>query len=365
MAEYSAVVVDNGSLYIKAGLANDGSPHSIIPTVIGHTSQETNGTRDAYIGDEALQKGDTLGYPIQRGNVTNWDDMQKVWYHTFYKELRIAPEEHSVLLTEPALNSKANREKMTQIMFEAFNTPAFFVSNQAVLSLQAAGLTTGIILESGDGVTQAVPIFEGYSMPHAIVRQNIAGSDLTRFLSSLLKKSNPNISFSNTNEVRDIKEKLCYVALDYEEEMKAVSAITKSYDLPDGSSITVGSERFTTAEALFRPELLNGEEEIGIQNLVFNSIMKSDVDMRRSLYSNIVLGGGNTVFSGISDRLQKEVKAMAPGSVAVEIISTPERKNSAWLGGAALASSSTFQSMWITKQEYEDSGPSIVNRKCF
>jgi len=371
------LVVDNGSGLCKAGFSGEEGPRSVFPCIIGRPKQQiamTSGDqkKEVFVGDEANEKRGVLilKYPIEHGIITNWDDMERIWHHTFYDELRVSPNERNVMLTEAPLNPKNNRERMTTIMFETFNTPGIYIGIQAVLSLYSAGKTTGIVMDAGDGVTHFVPIFEGYAFPHAIMRINLAGRDLTEYLLKILSERGHHLTTSAEQEiVKDIKEKLTYVSLDFDAELKEAqksSSKDAQYEMPDGHMITIGSERFRCPEVLFKPMLI-GKEFVGIHEQCYNSIMKSDVDVRKDLYGNIVLSGGTTMFTGLSERLCKEVQRLAPTTMTqkIKVIATPERKYSVWIGGSILSSLNNFQNMWITKAEYDDSGPQIVHRKCF
>lgn len=370
----TTLVVDVGSGNCKAGFAGEDAPRCVFPSIVGRprTVNVMSGTehQDVYVGEAALEKRGILKvtYPVEHGVVQDWDDMERIWAHTFYKGLKVAPNEHAVLLTEAALNPKANREQMTQIMFETFYIPAMYVSTQAVLSLYASGRTTGIVCDSGDGVTHVVPIYEGYAMPHAVSRSNLAGRDMTDYLTKLLAERGPQFSTSAEREiVRDIKEKTCYVAEDYHVELGRADTSRDcevTYELPDGQVVTLGGERFRCPEAMFQPSLL-GKELRGVHQQVHDAILACDIDIRRDLLGNIVLSGGTTMFPGFGKRMQKEITELSPSTMRIRVLYPDDRKHSVFIGGSMLSDLDTFHQMCVTKAEYTEQGPRIVHRKCF
>lgn len=365
-SEGKAIIIDLGSGFIKAGFSGDEAPMAIFPTVVGRPRHNLADLKDYYVGDEALAKRGILSlkYPIEHGIVTMWDELEILIKYTLQAALRVAPEIQSVLLTEAPLNPKQNREKITEIMFEEINVKALFLVPSAVLSLYASGRTTGLVVDSGYGVTHTLPIFQGYALGYACNRLDIGGLGVTFNLIKIFTERG--YSFTTTRDqeiVNDIKEKLCYVAEDFEEELSAAdtsSDIEKNYGLPDGNVITVGSERFRAPEVMFKPSLI-GIETGGLHDLAYHSIMTIDQDVRTELFANIVLAGGNTMFEGITERMEKEISRLAKRPV--KVIAPPERKFSAWIGGSILTSLSTFEEMWIVRQQYDHYGPGVINKK--
>ena len=272
------------------------------------------------------------------------------------------------MLTEIPNNPKANREKITQIMFEEFNVPSFYLANQAAMALYASGRTTGIVLDSGYGTTDCVAINEGVVLSDSALRNELTGGDLSEYLVKLLNENGLNgHSFTTSAErewVRDIKEKVCCVALDYAEEMKKEESSVE-YELPDGQVVNIKSERFRCAEALFQTNMIDADKHyLGIHEHLYQSINKCDANVRKELYSDIVLSGGSTLFAGIEDRLLSEMTKLAPKDVVCKIIAPPDRKYSVWIGGSIFGSVRTFNDMWISKELYDECGAGIVHRMC-
>jgi len=376
-----AVIIDNGSGMIKAGFSSDKLPTCIIPNVVGkpqsamlkNTSKD--GTDEIYVAQAALDKRAVLKltYPVAHGVVEDWESMEKIW-ENMYLHLRTKSEEHPALITEAAMNPKVNREKMVQILFESFDVPACYVAVQAILSLFSSGRTTGCVLDSGDGVTHTVPVYEGYAIRHAVNRLNIAGRDVTEYLGTLINKSKGLISFASSAErqiMRDLKEKHCFLRTDTQvlnqygdfnvEEMKGEEL---AYELPDGQHLYVGEELWRAPEILFNPQLV-GKDLDGMHKLLNKSIQQCDIDLRRPLYENILLSGGTTLIKGVDIRLKNELLQLVPDKMKVNVKAFEDRYYSVFVGGAVLASLSTFDDAWIYADEYDEFGAGIVHRKCF
>merc|ERR1719373_299073 len=323
--------------------------------------------KSIYCGKEAMDNKGLLKlrYPTRHGIVEDWNSMTQLWQHV-YAENGINSSEHPVLLTEASLNPHKNRKKMAEVFFERMNVPSLNICQQAILSLYASGRDTGLVVDSGHGVTHCVPVVEGFALKHAITRMDVAGADVTEYLNILLKKDGINFHTSAEMEVvREIKERCCRVAMvgnkvDDQDEDQLGSV----YKLPDGNQIRILKPKWQAAEILFDPSHI-GLEYGGVQDLIDTSITKSDIDLRRSLYGGIVLSGGSTMFQGFGDRLLYELRKLAQQKrqeVKIRIFAPSERKISTWVGGSILAGLNVFKDLWITRREWTEMGSSVLFR---
>ncbi|BFZ00049.1 hypothetical protein BsWGS_03088 [Bradybaena similaris] len=365
------VVMDIGSDSCKVGFAGDQVTKGVIPSVVGRPSQQ-EGSKKNHVGQDALnaQAAHTLSYPVQRGVVTDWDSMEVLLEHLFQSTLSIKSQERPVLVTDTPKNPPENKEKMAEVLFEKFQVPGFFSACQAVLCLYSAGRTTGLVLDIGSGVTTAVPVYEGYSLPESVVRMNVAGQDITEYLTRVLSDRGHQFNTGlDQVHVKNIKEKLCYVSQDYSKETQEASAQTATsaakYELPDGKVISLAEERFRCTELLFQPGTFGFSEKLGIHQMINSAASACEMDTRKSLYNNVILSGGSTQFEGIVNRLKQELKSFGASGAEARISAPKDRILSAWSGGSVLASLSSFESNWISKKEYEDSGRQVVHTKCF
>lgn len=401
-----ACVIDVGTGYTKLGYAGNKEPQFIIPSAIAvketakvgdeATRRLTRGVEDLdfFIGDEAMVQTTPYGvkYPVRHGLVEDWDLMERYLEQCIFKYLRAEPEDHFFLLTEPPLNTPENREYTAEIMFESFNVPGLYIAVQAVLSLAAsmmkkkvkgAGSLTGVVIDSGDGVTHVIPVAEGYVIGSCIKHIPIAGRSITSFIQQLLREREIGIPPEQSLETaKAIKERHCYVCPNlakefhrydtepgkFIKEYTGVNSITKKE-----FSVDVGYERFLGPEIFFHPEFANPDFTVPISETVDNVVQNCPIDVRRDLYRNIVLSGGSTMFKDFGKRLERDIRknvdarlkvtqsltGQTPKPIEVQVISHQMQRYAVWFGGSLLASTPDFYKVSHTKAQYDEYGPSI------
>ncbi|XP_053226636.1 actin-like protein 7A [Podarcis raffonei] len=368
--ETRAVVVDIGTGSCKCGFAGELKPSHVVSSTVGKHIQETAKTGDnrkeTFVGRELRDAGIPLKLvnPLRHGIIVDWDTVQDMWEYLFLKEMKIRPEEHAVLVSDPPLSPTTNREKYAEMLFESFCTPAMHIAYQSRLSMYSYGKTSGLVVESGHGVSYVVPIYEGYTMPSITERVDYAGSDVTQHLMKLLNDSVNLFTERDWPILEDIKENHCFTSVDFQQETTAPSRkYEMEYELPDGQTIIIGKERFLCSEILFKPSLINSQQ-LGLPLLTMTSLNKCDVTLKKNLMGNILLCGGCTMLKGFADRFQRELIKMCPNDNPISSAAA-ERKTSVWTGGSILASLKAFQQLWVYRKEYEERGPFYIYRKCF
>lgn len=385
MAEKKPIVCDNGTGFVKTGYAGENFPTLIFPSMIGkplmRSEEEFKNVelKDVMVGDECAKYRAMLetSYPVKEGIVKDWEGMKHLWDYTF-ERMKVDPKEHKILLTEPPSNPKQNKINMCKSMFEIYDFPAVKVSIQAMLVLYAQGLMTGVVVDSGDGVSHVVPVWEGIVPAHLIKRLNVAGRHITTHLIKLLQVRGYNFNRSADFETaRQIKEKCCFIGYDLDIEntlaLETTTLITK-YELPDGRVIKLDRERYQAPEILFDPEKCDVEQP-GIARMLFNMINEADIDLRAAFYKHIVLSGGSTMYPGLPSRMEKDMKELYLKHVLkgnkknmskfkLRIEDPPRRKHMVFLGGSVLADiMKDRDEFWITKAEWDDEGERIIEKK--
>jgi len=384
MAE-APIVLDGGTGFLKVGYAGQNFPSHQYPSIVGRPilrAEERAGDmviKDIMMGDEAAAVRTMLqiSYPMENGIITKWEDMLHLWDYTFTEKLQIDPTGREILLTEPPMNPLSNREKMCEVMFERYGFGGVYVAIQAVLALYAQGLSSGVVVDSGDGVTHIVPVYESVVLNHLTRRLDVAGRDVTRQLIKILLRRG--YAFNRTADfetVRQMKEKLCYVSYDLELDQQLAEETTvlvENYTLPDGRVIRIGSERFEAPECMFQPHLIDVDQP-GIAEMLFNTIQSAEVDVRSSLFKAIVLSGGSSMYPGLPSRLEKEIKQLwltrtlngdptRLNKFKVRIEDPPRRRHMVFLGGAVLANiMADKENMWVSKAEWDEQGPRILEK---
>eukprot|EP00696_Hemimastix_kukwesjijk_P013205 gnl/Hemi2/26572_TR8927_c0_g4_i1.p1 gnl/Hemi2/26572_TR8927_c0_g4~~gnl/Hemi2/26572_TR8927_c0_g4_i1.p1 ORF type:complete len:434 (-),score=92.05 gnl/Hemi2/26572_TR8927_c0_g4_i1:68-1369(-) len=424
--EVSAIVLDMGSYSTKGGYAGEDTPKAIFPTSVGVVYEGKDGVvgqgprevgdeadRDApatrlfYVGNSSVEYRRNhmhVTSPFSKGLVTDWDVVEQLWDHAFKTRLLINPQEHPILLGEQTFNPSPLRMKSCELMFEKYQVPALFVAKNPVLAAFSSGKATALVLDSGGGVTSAVPVHEGYALQKCVVKSTLAGEVLTAHTHQILAARNIHVrpqycftkkevrphewlvtekvlphttpsyhAYMTSNALRDIKESMCRVADSYDDG----SSSQVPYELPDGQTIELSSERYRVAEPLFNPTLLgplyNASDmpNIGIHQMVYDSVSNCDVDIRRDMFGSVVLTGGTTLFAGLAERLTKELQEICPQAMKLKVVASSlspqtkaERRFAVWIGGSILGSLGSFQQMWMSKSEYEEHGAGLVDRKC-
>ncbi|KAJ1944235.1 NuA4 histone acetyltransferase subunit [Linderina macrospora] len=444
--EVNALVIDVGSTWTRAGFAGEDMPKAYFPSHVGYveaeveatetvdaptskpsteTDAESNGrpaeangsttkhkTRHYYVGDSesaAWRANMEIGKPLEHGLVKDWDIYEKIWEYALKSRLHVNPADHPVMVSEAAWNTSALREKLVEMAFEKFNSPAFYVCKTPVLAAFGTGKHTGLVVDVGGDMASACGVYEGFCLSKTIVKQELGGELLSEQILAMLKNNQqyeptpifdikakaavetlqqpqidrfgrPGTTDSFLHDMRlrtvqELKEATCeFIEIPFSEQ-NAGARPHKPFEFPDGFNMSVGSARFKIPEILFdpnnymvkRPKRLENVQLMGLHELAIKSVVASDIDLRPQLLNNVVLAGaGASLFPAYADRMSFMLSNSIPGGkIKLHAPNTnTERKMSSWLGGSILASLGTFHQLWISRAEYDEHGASIVDKKC-
>jgi actin-related protein len=365
---YTSIIIDIGSGLMKTGFGGEDGPRNIFNSIVGIPKMAGLKVgmeqKERYVGGEAISNLEFMNFfpPVQRGKVVDWDKFETLMHYLLYNQIEVVPEEMSVLVTEPPLSSKENRATLSEMLFEKFNVEKCHMANSSMLGLFAYGKTSGIVVDSGFNITTTVPVYEGFPLQYSSLKINLGGEDLSLKLLELIKnKLDSSYKLIKGRLLADdIKEKIGYISMNNEEEEQEETV----YKLPDGKEIKLGNELFKANEILFNPG--DNEELISIAKMVVDSLNQCDDDVRSDINESVCLIGGNTLMKNFPEKLRTELSNIKDmGSFNLSFV--PERQFSSWIGGSIMSSLDNFQYMWVTKEEFDEKGKTLVaiDSKCF
>ena len=363
------IIIDIGTSSIKAGLSGQEKPSLIFPNYFGEMkySKSVGSWKDDdkkhIIGNDCNKYFGVvkLKYPLSHGIFNNSEDISSIFEYIYSNlDMSITEiKEHPVLIAEPLLNPQENRRNIAKVLFDTYKIEQIFFASQPILSLFSTSSTSGAVLESGDGVTQSCIIYEGYTIPGSYKRINLGGKEVTEYLQYLLNKKGHELRNSDGFQItKKIKEELCEICSP-ENENKLEP---KNYTLPDDSILEIGDERRLAPEILFNP-LIREYEYPGIQEILAESINKTNVDLKLQLYGSILLSGGNTNIKGMKERIYKEIKKLAPKKAKIRLHTPINPENCCWIGGNIISSLEISKEMWISVKEYMEKGENILHTR--
>ncbi|CAI8500956.1 unnamed protein product [Pichia kudriavzevii] len=372
------IVLDNGSGTIRCGFAGDDTPRVNYSNVLGRPKYKKVqclpsdiSEDDTFVGSQAqLKRGFLkLSYPIEHGTIEDWRTMELIWDQVFNHDLsnagsktEISLNDHSLLITEHPFTQRKQREKMCEILFETFGFSSLNIGMPSILSLYATGRTTGVSLDVGDGVCCISPIYDGFALPGSIKRMDLAGRDMTRHLQLEIMKNGYTMNSSSEFEiVRNMKERMCRVSSSKLDIRVLLDNENESFKLPDGKFLDIPSSSLSRpCELMFQPELF-GIEGMGVHELLYNSIMRTDVDLRGEFFETIVLSGGSTMFKGFGSRMIKELRGL-DNEIKIKLFASPERRNNCFIGASILSNLSTFNRMVVSRKQFQEDPDCVFDK---
>jgi len=384
MNSEETLVIDIGSGYTKVGFAGNFEPTSIFPSYI---TQNNDKTRNLYNSNEIqLGKPSPLNEMervdiLSHGQVKDWDVFERYLNKIYFDKLRADPEEHYSILTEPPMTPPESREKLAELMFETFNSPGFYLGVQAVMALFASRISkdatkelTGVVVDSGAGVTHIIPIIKGYVIGSCVESMPLAGGDINKFIASILRERGEDIPSNHINNVAaELKENFSYNCPDVLKEFSRFDDRNDSHRFKkytynyrgENKTIDVGYEQFLAPEIFFNPEMYGANFTTPLPELVDSCVRKAPMNSRIPLWNNIILSGGSTMFKGFDKRLQRDINHIIKykhnnKKAVAKVITHSKQKYAVWFGASILGKIPEFKSNIHTKAKYEEIGPRIA-----